>query len=222
MRRLLFGFIACVSMIAVTQFASAADMPAKAPMAVAAPQYNWTGFYIGIEGGGAWGSSRHDFTTGTHSSFDVSGGLVGGTVGYNWQINQFLVGVEGDLSWASSKGSTVGTPTPCTGGPCTSELTWLGTVRGRLGYVAGMWMPYFTGGFAFGGLDTCENVTCATNTRTGWTVGGGVEAKFTPNWSAKIEYLYADFGNEGAYFFILPHTATLTENFVRAGLNYRF
>ena len=221
MRRWLVAFIAGVSTIAVTQIASAADMPVKAPMAVAAPQYNWTGLYIGIEGGGAWGTSRHDFTGGTHSPFDVSGGLLGGTVGYNWQAGNFLFGLEGDLSWASSKGSTVGV-TPCTGGPCTTNLTWLGTARGRVGYVFGMWMPYVTGGVASGNVNTCENLTCSSDTHTGWTFGGGVEARFMGNWSAKAEYLYADLGSHNAYFFIVPHTATLTENIVRVGLNYKF
>jgi outer membrane immunogenic protein len=220
MRRLLIGFIAGISTFALAQLAPAADLPVKSPPAVAAPL--WTGFYVGIEGGGAWGTSRHDFTGGTHSSFDVSGGMLGGTVGYNWQAGQFLYGIEGDLSWASSDGSTVGSPTACTGGPCTTELTWLGTIRGRFGYVTGMWMPFITGGVAFGGINACENVTCNRDTRAGWTVGGGVEAKLVGNWSVKAEYLYVDLGNHGSYFFIVPHTVDLTENIGRLGLNYKF
>ena len=85
-----------------------------------------------------------------------------------------------------------------------------------------MWMPYATGGFAFGNVDTCENVTCSSDTHTGWTIGGGIEARFMGNWSAKAEYLYADLGSHNAYFFIAQHTATLTENIVRVGLNYKF
>ncbi|MGH6684170.1 MAG: outer membrane protein, partial [Pseudolabrys sp.] len=135
---------------------------------------------------------------------------------------QFLAGAEGDLSWASSSGSAVGAPTLCTAGPCTSKLTWLSTIRGRFGYVAGTWMPYVTGGFAFGNLDTCENVTCHSDTHTGWTVGGGVEAKLPANWSVKVEYLYADLGSHSSYFLFVPHTASLTENIARVGLNYKF
>jgi outer membrane immunogenic protein len=204
--------------------AVAADLPTKAPVSTAAPApiLNWTGFYVGIAGGGAWGRSTHDFTGGTHSSFDVSSGLVGGTVGYNWQAGHFLAGLEGDLSWASSSGSTVGSPTLCTGGPCTTKLTWIGTARGRVGYVFDMWMPYVTGGVAFGNVGTCENVTCSSDTHTGWTIGGGIEARLMANWSAKAEYLYVDLGNHSAYTFIVPHTATLTENIVRVGLNYKF
>jgi outer membrane immunogenic protein len=222
MKKLLIAAIAAATFCATS--ALAADLPTKAPaIAAPVPMLNWTGFYIGIEGGGAWGTSRHDFPGGfgTHSPFDVSGGLFGGTVGYNWQAGNFLLGLEGDLSWASSKGSTVGV-TPCTGGPCTSNLTWLGTARGRAGYVFGMWMPYVTGGLASGNLDTCENLTCSSDTHTGWTIGGGIEARFMGNWSAKAEYLYADLGSHNAYFFIAQHTATLTENIVRFGLNYKF
>jgi outer membrane immunogenic protein len=204
--------------------ANAADLPNRpayqAPAIV--PVYNWTGFYVGVEGGGAWGSTRHDFTVGSHGSFDVNGGLAGGTLGYNYQMGQFLAGIEGDISWASIHGSAVGTPTPCTGGPCTSKLTWLSTVRGRLGYVAGNWMPYATGGVAFGNVDACENVTCSSATYTGWTAGGGLEATFAPNWSVKVEYLYADLGSHNAYFLFVPHTVDFKTNILRAGLNYKF
>jgi outer membrane immunogenic protein len=219
MRRLIVTAIAAAAFCAP---AFAADLPVKAP-ASAAPAPNWTGLYVGIAGGGAWGSSTHDFLPlGTHGSFDVSGGLFGGTLGYNYQAGQFLAGIEGDLSWASSSGSTAGAPTLCTGGPCTTKLNWLSTVRGRVGYVMGAWMPYVTGGVAFGDLKACENVTCSSSTEAGWTIGGGVEAMFAPNWSAKVEYLYADFGSNAAYFLFVPHTVSLTENIVRVGVNYKF
>lgn len=222
MRRFIVVAIAATAFCGAS--ALAADLPAKAPAYVApAPAYNWTGFYVGLEGGGAWGRSTHDFLPlGTHGSFDVSGGLFGGTAGYNYQMGQFLAGIEGDLSWASSSGSTIGSPTLCTNGPCTSKLTWLGTVRGRIGYVAGAWLPYITGGAAFGNVDACENVTCSSATYTGWTIGGGIETMFAPNWSAKFEYLYTDLGSHNAYFVFVPHTVSLNENIVRVGLNYRF
>jgi outer membrane immunogenic protein len=194
------------------------------------PMFDWTGSYVGVEGGGAWGSSTHNFSNGiingTHDPFGLSGGLVGGTIGYNWQVGSMIAGLEGDLSWASSSGSTLGTPTACTGGPCTSKLTWLGTVRGRIGYAVGKWMPYVTGGLAFGHVDACENVTCSSDTHTGWTIGGGIEAKLTANWSAKAEFLYVDLGSASAYtlaaFPTFPHTEITTQNILRVGLNYKF
>src|ERR1700690_4329971 len=120
MRRFRCAVLAAVAVVGFASVASAADLPVKAPPMVApVVAYNWTGFYVGIEGGGAWGSSTHDFNPlGTHSSFNVSGGLFGGTAGYNYQMGNFLAGIEGDLSWASSNGSTIGFPTLCTGGPC--------------------------------------------------------------------------------------------------------
>ena len=104
--------------------------------------YNWTGFYVGINGGGAFGTSAWDST----GSRNVSGGLVGGTVGYNYQFGQAVFGVEGDIDWADINGtSTTGCPLGCK----TSD-TWLSTVRGRLGYAADRFMPFVTGGAAFG------------------------------------------------------------------------
>jgi hypothetical protein len=141
-------FLALVSLAALTGTAAAADLPPrmapqpyyKAPVAV--PVYNWTGFYIGINGGGGFGSSTWDRT----GSFHTSGGLVGGTVGYNYQFGQGVVGLEGDIDWANINGTT---NTACPFG-CKTSDHWLSTVRGRLGYAADRFMPFVTGGAAFG------------------------------------------------------------------------
>jgi outer membrane immunogenic protein len=109
--------------------ASAADlprqMPAKAPAYVVQPLYNWTGFYVGINGGGGFGSSNFSSPFGT--SFNTSGGLVGGTLGYNWQMNQFVFGLEGDIDWSNIRGSSA-----CGGTSCSTRNDWLATLRGRL------------------------------------------------------------------------------------------
>ena len=106
MRSIRFAILA-IATIDFGSVAFAADIPMKAP--VAFPAYNWTGFYLGIEGGAGWGSSKHstaaiavDFS----GTFDVNGGIVGGTAGYNWQTGLFVFGIEGDLSSSSIKGST--------------------------------------------------------------------------------------------------------------------
>jgi outer membrane immunogenic protein len=205
---------------------------APASVAMSTPMFDWTGGYVGVEGGGAWGTSTHNFIYGgtplTHGSMGISGGLVGGTLGYNWTTGNVLLGVEGDLSIASASGSTLGKPIPCGpggGGPnllCTSDLTWFGTVRGRLGYVTGKWMPYLTGGIAFGNVEACEGTTCKSDGHTGWTIGGGVEAKLTAKWSVKVEDLYTDLGSTSSYTYGPTHTEVTTANVVRAGLNYRF
>ena len=130
------------------------------------PVYNWSGFYIGINGGGAFGTSAWDLT----GSFNTSGGLVGGTIGYNYQVGQAVFGVEGDVDWAEING----TPTTLPVG-CKTSDTWLSTVRGRLGYAADRFMPFVTGGAAFGDIRASPRA-CRRQTDQGrLDLGGGLE-----------------------------------------------
>jgi outer membrane immunogenic protein len=205
--------------------ASAADiqrrqaMPAKAPLYTPVPVYNWTGFYVGINGGGAWGTSNWSST----GDFDVSGGMIGGTVGYNWQTGMWVFGLEGDIDWASVKGTT---NTGCVGG-CTSENTWLGTARGRVGYAFDRFMPYITGGAAFGNVDaTHPGFTGASSTQVGWAAGAGLEFAVMNNITAKVEYLHYDLGsftcglNCGNGF--INDQVSFSADAVRGGVNIRF
>jgi len=199
--------------------ASAADiarrpaMPAKAP-AYVAPPYNWTGPYVGINGGGGWGNSSFSAPL-PSTNFDTSGGLVGGTLGYNWQANQIVFGLEGDIDWSHFTGS--GT---CGGVSCSVRNDWLGTARGRLGYAFDRFLPYVTGGAAFGNIKTAKTgIGSADESRVGWTLGGGVEYGLSGPWSIKAEYLYVDLGNGGS---IGGSTASFRTSIVRAGINYRF
>jgi len=201
----------------------------------------WTGPYIGIEGGAGWGSSRHSDATGFDSgSFSTNGGLVGGTAGYNWEMpNRFVLGVEGDMSWAAIGGSSGGAGGACAGSPpiCTTKLNSFGTVRGRVGYAAGRFLPYVTGGLAFGDIYGREGDLAANGAfgsghsfEPGWTVGGGLEAALTPQWSAKFEYLYADLGNNHVFNDLnvtgpttsTPQAASFHTNILRLGINYKF
>ncbi len=217
MKKLLLASIGLLALGVAS--ASAADiprrqaMPAKAPVYVV-PPYNWTGFYVGINGGGGWG--RSDFSTPLASeSFNISGGLVGGTLGYNYQMGQVVFGLEGDIDWSNIRGSGV-----CGGLSCSVRNDWLGTVRGRLGYAIDRFMPYVTGGAAFGDIKTSvAGVGDAHTTKAGWTVGGGIEAAIAGPWTAKVEYLYVDLGRGGS---VLGSDAKFQTNIVRAGLNYRF
>src|ERR1700739_4166456 len=163
--------LSLIGLVAFTGAAAAADLsrPAPAPYykaPIAAPVYNWTGLYFGITGGGAFGTSSWDLT----GSRDTSGGLVGGTIGYNWQSAQTVFGLEGDLDWADINGTS---STNCPGG-CKTSDSWLSTVRGRLGYAADRFMPYVTGGAAFGDIraSTPGFGTYSTD-RAGWTLGAG-------------------------------------------------
>jgi outer membrane immunogenic protein len=195
MRKLLLTTVSLGALVGAGAIAQAQTMPM-----FGGPTVNWTGAYAGAEGGYGWGASRHSDGTGFNSgSFGASGGLVGGTLGYNWQLpsNPFVVGIEGDMSWTDMSGSTAGT---CSGA-CTTKLRDFGTVRGRFGYGFGTWLPYATGGVAFGDLHGSEGGAVGgasgsgSTYRVGWTAGAGVEDAFAPHWSAKLEYLHADLGN---------------------------
>jgi outer membrane immunogenic protein len=217
--------LALAGVAALTGSAAAADLaqPAPAPYykapVYAPPVYNWSGFYIGINGGGAWGNSNWT----TAGGFNTSGGLVGGTVGYNYQMNQMVLGVEGDIDWADISGSTSGGIVCALG--CTTKDNWLSTVRGRIGYAADRFMPYVTGGLALGDISaTLPGLAGTDTTNAGWTVGGGIEFAIAGHWTAKAEYLYVDLGNVGCGIACGAATqnVSFTANLFRGGINYRF
>ena len=220
MRRLL---LATMSLLAVAATPSlAADLPRAVPPVTQAPTfapgYSWTGFYVGINGGYGWGGSDWSGL----GRADPSGGLIGVTAGYNWQNGQWVYGLEGDIDWADLKGSFANAN--CVAG-CETKTSWLGTFRGRLGYSFDRVMPYVTGGLAVGEVKaTPIGFGSVSDTRVGWTVGAGVEAAISGNWTAKLEYLYADLGSVGCDAFTCgaPVNVGFHSHIVRAGLNLRF
>jgi outer membrane immunogenic protein len=223
MKRAILAGVSALAVLTSLAAANAADLPRRhAVMPVKAPAYvppfGWTGFYLGINGGGGFG--RSDWSG--IGAFDVSGGLVGATAGYNWQTsNNLVLGLEGDIDWSNIHGST-----GCFAGlTCKTRNDWLGTVRGRFGYAFGRVLPYVTGGVAFGNIKAeVPTVGSTDTTQAGWTVGGGVEAAITGPLSAKIEYLYADLGKGRCDVAVCGTNVDVNfhANIVRAGLNYRF
>jgi outer membrane immunogenic protein len=213
-----------VAALVVAQSATAADLSVaplyKAPPPAMAPAYNWSGFYLGINGGGGWGHSNWDTSS---DRVGLSGGLVGGTAGYNWQLGNAVLGIEGDIDWANLKGTNSSTLCPA---GCSTSDSWLSTVRGRAGYAFGGVLPYLTGGLAVGDIRAATpGFAGASNTSAGWTAGGGIEFALPGNWSAKAEYLYVDLGrfNCGVNCNGLPtDNVSMHDNVVRAGVNYRF
>lgn len=227
--------------LATPSMAADMRMPVKAPPPTAiAAVFNWTGFYIGGQGGWAWGTSVQSFDTGALSDatdrYRISGVNGGGTVGYNFQLGSiFVAGVEADFSLANIKGTGqsgvfFNCDTPST---CHSNVDWFGTVRGRGGFAVQNAFIYGTGGWAFARIETSLGSgppLTGTSTRSGWTAGGGVEYAFTQNWSAKIEYLHLRFGSyqwtngaSGTANCIGINCSTDARlNVIRAGLNYRF
>src|SRR5713101_543247 len=190
MKRASIGLLAA---ILAWSSATAADLSpryqqpiVRAPVYV--PYYNWTGFYLGINGGGGWGRSQWDGV----DRFDVSGGLIGGTIGYNWQFSQLVIGAEGDIDWSGIRGTTT---VFCPPG-CTTRNNWLATVRGRVGYAFDRFLPYLTGGLAVGDINTSLlGFPGGSVSNAGWTIGGGLEFGIVSNVSVKAEYLFVDLGN---------------------------
>lgn len=216
MRRILFSTVGLAALSVTSSLA--ADLPRNVPEAPALVRaYSWTGFYLGINGGYGWGSS--DWSA-MNSSTGPSGGLVGGTIGYNWQTGAGVFGLEGDIDWTDLKGNFTNAACP-TG--CQTSNGWLATARGRLGYAFDRVMPYVTGGLAAGDVRATQlGVGSITSTRAGWTVGAGVEAAISPNWTAKVEYLYVDLGDVTCSTCTAATAINFKTNLVRAGLNWRF
>jgi len=223
MNRIVLATAGLMALVGSIGAAAAADlsqpvMPTKAPYF--SPVYNWIGLYAGINGGGAWGTSNWSAVP---TSFNTSGGMAGGQLGYNWQFGQFVYGLEGDIDWTDVRGTTgVGA---CAAFACRTDSDYLATVRGRLGFAADRFMPYVTGGLAVGNIRASDIVGGINQTNAGWTVGAGVEFALSGPWSAKVEYLYVDLGSAGCNApcgAVGGNNVSLTENVVRAGINYRF
>ena len=219
----LFATVLLAGGLLAAQGAVAADLSVaplyKAPPPQATPLYNWSGFYLGINGGGGWGRSWWQSQS---TGIDLSGAQVGGTAGYNVQFGNAVLGLEGDLDWSNLKG-TSGT-VACPG--CSTSDSWLSTVRGRAGYAFGGVMPYITGGLAVGDIRaSAPGFAGASTTNPGWTLGGGIEIALPGNWSAKAEYLHVDLGklNCGLNCGLAPtNNVSMHDDVVRAGVNYHF
>jgi outer membrane immunogenic protein len=223
-------FLSGVALAALVGSASAADLPrrpapvAAAPVPYVSPVYNWTGFYVGVNAGWGWGTGKLSGPPST-GDIDGNGGVAGGQIGYNWQVNQIVFGVETDINWSGIETDNH----RCGGGGairCQVSNDWFGTARGRIGYAIDRWMPYIAGGLAYG--DVSASVTGnrgASETQAGWTLGGGIEYAFAGPWTARLEYLHVDLGDFdcGRRCGTLgPDKVSFKSDIVRAGLNYKF
>jgi high affinity Mn2+ porin len=240
------------SRVAAIQRSQAADLshalPTKAPPPAASTADDWTGFYAGGHLGYAWGTSNW-MTSGTSGLLDLAQPIdvfaetgsffTGIQAGYNYMLpNRFVVGVEADASFPSFpslSGISIGgisTVNSAAFGQETYSETVLssGTLRGRIGYAPGHWLFYATGGFAWT-YDrlTLTNLTTGVSDmpflwRLGRAAGVGVEAPVAPHWTARLEYLFTDYGNSSVFF--ANNGQSFTSNFslqeLRLGLNYQF
>jgi outer membrane immunogenic protein len=231
--------------LALGQAASAADLPQrpayKAPIMSPAPVYNWTGFYVGGNIGGAWGMlDVTDVNTGATVSPNNSGFAGGFQVGYDYQIGPWVIGIR-NLFDGTSISDSATISDPVFSGTINGKVRWFDALTGRVGYlVQPNVLLYGQGGAAW--TDWSINAINGNGTqvgeisggnRTGWTVGGGAEWMFLPHWSAFLEYNYMGFGTRSNSFtgcvaglLVVCTTDTLSAKAdlqdVLVGINYKF
>ena len=231
--KLLLGTACCC----VASGAMAADMALPpSPQFAPPPPPTWTGFYIGANAGGAWDPTG-GFNTNCAAAGDCTsaqttlGGVAGGLqAGYNYQLGLIVLGAEGTFSGSSLRGSYLAADGVNT---LTTSADYFGTVTGKFGVAVGSLLLYGKGGAAWthtnqNDYNAAESLTFTSNYwQTGWTVGGGGEYAFSPNWSVRVEYAFIDTPNKPTTFTASPgvsFTAVMHQqiNQITAGVNYRF
>lgn len=199
------GFAAFVAFGAICGTAGAADMPVKAPppSPPPPPTFSWTGWYVGIGGGGTWARDNGDFVLPPPATWEnkISSGIFSPFIGAQQQIGSIVIGAEGSvafLSFGTSNGSLCSPTTSCTPPTTTLETRLNDPIYaggGRLGWAAGMWMPYVDGGYAETQIIHQFGVSQSTNDQNGWYVGGGVDWAASSNVILGIDYRHYDFGS---------------------------
>ena len=235
--------LAGVSLAALTTASAfAADLPSRrapAPYIAPPPVFTWTGFYIGLNAGAGFRTNTNNgnnFGFGGNSNGNNVAFVGGGQIGYNWQTGPVVFGLETDAQYRSSFG--VGNNGGLFGNANQRNDGFLGTARGRIGYAfSPMFMIYATGGAAYGNTFANSNNNNFlfggfngfggnnnNNFRVGYTVGGGLEYAFTPNWSVKAEYLFVDLGrsNQQQFFGFGGGNNRSQAHVARLGVNYKF
>jgi outer membrane immunogenic protein len=213
--------LATTALVAFAGAAAAADLGVpRSPVAAAvvAPAFNWTGFYIGAHAGYGFGRSTGiDPGLGPFPA-NTSGPLIGGQLGFNYQVNNIVLGVEADLAFAAISGRNVNLIADVL-----YRTNMLGSLRTRAGLAVDRSLFYVTGGLGFqgGSFATVAGVTAEKYTRVGWTLGAGYEYSFTQNWTAKIEYNYYNFGTR-TLGPIYIGTVQSDVHTVKLGVNYLF
>ena len=269
MRLSITSVAALATIFASSVAASAADMPVKAQTYAPVALYNWSGFYAGVNAGAAFGRSSTQTSTvfspiGYFAATSVTSiatvgdqsankaGFTGGLqLGYNWQMNSVVAGLEADFGYMGTRTSvTSGAVYPCCA-PTAYSITqsaktdWLMTLRPRVGIANNNWLLYVTGGLAVGEVKgdftfadtfaTAAESASVSKTKVGWALGGGVEYALAGRWSMKAEYLHVDLGSVSGTSTNLTaftpaiafpantftHSVKVTDDIVRIGVNYK-
>ncbi len=216
--------------LSLASSAFAADLPSRQPpppVYVPPPLFTWTGVYIGGQIGYGWGKAITSIPGTGYSISSSPEGVVGGAhVGYNYQVNQIVFGLEGDVDGSSISKSVYDPFRTVSFG---TRVPVEGSIRGRVGVAWDRTLLYATGGAAFGEIQNTINggggYFTNSNGRVGWTVGAGIEYAVTGNWSVRGEYRYTDFGRQAD---LVGNPVTIdvdqhvTEHAVRVGFSYKF
>jgi outer membrane immunogenic protein len=248
MRKLLHTTAALSALLATSMAANAADVRARPapyappPPVYAPPPFSWTGFYLGGNIGGAWANRDvTDPVLGVNFNNGNSNGVFigGGQLGYNWQVNYFVLGFEWDFDGAANNNNSGTVFIPRVGTiQVTSNNRWITTLAARFGVTNGPWLFYGKAGggwvgsddFTITNLTTGASITGSNNSNSGWLVGVGIEWAFAPNWSAKVEYNFLGLDDRTFIapvgFRFLAGDPFIERNrdiqMVKVGINYRF
>ena len=252
--------LAAGAVLGFTPVAFAADLPVKAPVAPVAAPHDWTGFYLGANAGYGWGGSTGNtvgvlsdpaglftgYTGFQYPNLTPNGAVGGGQIGYNYQTGNWVLGVVTDFQFANLKDSGQADVAAFatfleTVQRHSANIDWFGTVRGRIGWGLNQFLPYISGGLAYGKVSSTLNLTAPATgfllsgetdkVKAGWAVGGGFEYALNKQLSFGVDYLYMDLGHQTVVatnqnFFAFPAVLAMdhhfTANVVRGIVNFRF
>ncbi len=232
MKKLTLSLMGATALLAPSLVAHAADLPRAVPVKapVVVPVYNWTGFYIGGNIGGAWADVDVSSNVGVGWGASTSAFIGGAQMGYNWQFNTFVAGIEADFDWTDASKTSGTVVLPGFGAlQARGDWDWTSTIAGRFGFAADRVLFYGKLGVGWSRtsarLQTPGGVVLATssNTNVGWLVGAGIEYAFAQNWTAKVEYNYLALEDRT---FVGPFGTAFTADpdiqMVKFGINYKF
>ncbi len=222
------GWAAAAALLALTGATHAADLGGGYPSYKDETPYGgqvlWSGAYVGAQLGYAWSDVDARDTNSVNTdrySYDVDGFIGGGYLGFNWQTQGVVLGLEADVEYTdladSGRGNNLG-------GRHKTDVNWMGSVRGRLAFVADRALFYVTGGWAFADVDT-RNFSLPVSygdIRHGWTLGAGTEYAFSDNLIGRLEYRYSDFGGDSRRVGADRDSSDLDMHALRAGLAFKF
>ena len=222
MNRITLALLAGVAALGFASTTHAADLIVDyAPVApgVVATSGGWDGAYVGVFAGYGWGTltDEEGYWDVAGSEYDADGWKVGLTAGADFTVSEAIVaGIVADIAWADIGGEL-------DGGEFTYNTNWVGSVRGRLGFDGGAFLPYVTAGLAFANntIDDTVDLVDDTQTHIGWTAGAGVEFAVADNVSLDLQYRYSDYGTK-TYALGTDTDFSLTSHAVTAGINFRF